>query len=237
MSSKNSSASNSPPQASSISPETSQKKPASISSQPQADPPTDPSANDDISIIDVIPDSPTPSNPAIRQDTKSTTPIRNKSSGLFVNTTTDEEQQMVELILKSGDCKVRVSRIPVGLLPGNNQPVRVSVSASAFLAEQHRRLTKEFTQPPKTYNPLAKTTPSKPLGAGPSYTSLTGTGVKANNGFAKFLERNTPSKITRTEIDDKRKAELLAKENKEKVKKIKFDNLRFFFINLEIPAL
>jgi len=179
MSSKNSSASNSPPQATPISPETSQKKPASLSSQPQADPPTDPSANDDISIIDVIPDSPTPSNPAIRQDTKSTTPIRNKSSGLFVNTTTDEEQQMVELILKSGDCKVRVSRIPVGLLPGNNQ----------------------------------------------------------NNGFAKFLERNTPSKITRTEIDDKRKAELLAKENKEKVKKIKFDNLRFFFINLEIPAL
>ncbi len=137
-----------------------------------------------------------------------------------MNTTTDEEQKMVDEILNSGGGKVRVSRIPVGLMPLNFQPVRVS-SANAFLLEQQRRLTKDFTQPSKiavntiSYNFLAKTTPSK-AATGPSYTSLTGTNAKGNN-FAKFLERNTPSKTTRTEAEEKRKAELLAKENKEKV--------------------
>jgi hypothetical protein len=34
--------------------------------------------------------------------------------------------------------------------------------------------------------------------------------------FAKFLERNTPSKLTQTALDEKRRAELISKDNKEK---------------------
>ena len=86
---------------------------------------------------------------------------KEKSGGFFVHTSTAEEQQLVDNILKSGDCKVRVARIPTSILVGGgpNQLITIntqrtsSVSASAFLAEQQRRLTKDFSSqmvaPPK----------------------------------------------------------------------------------------
>ena len=42
--------------------------------------------------------------------------------------------------------------------------------------------------------------------------------VQQNNrqSFVKFWERNTPSKLTRTEMEERRKQEFLLKEKKEK---------------------
>lgn len=148
------------------------------------------------------------------------TPVQDKDSSIFINAKSEEDQKIIDNIMKSGECKVSISRIPKSLIPTNNAPVRVSsASASAFLAEQHRRLTKDFTQSskpqiPVPYNNLAKMTPSKPS----SYQlNIVGSVSKPNNGVQKHALGYTPSKVTRTEFDEKRKAELLAKEEKQKV--------------------
>ena len=62
-----------------------------------------------------------------------------------------------------------------------------------------------------------KSTPSRPFNQ-TSLTNLQATVQKTaiKPSFMKFLERNTPSKLTKTEMDEKRRAELISKDNKEK---------------------
>lgn len=145
------------------------------------------------------------------------TPTKN----LSVNILTEKDQNIVDSILKSGSPKLQISKIPVGIITGGQ---RTSVSAAAFLAEQKRRLTKDFeTNPvPKAIiqNTITKLqTPSKPSSTyqiATAVTAATATAIKPIKSFANFLERNTPSKMSRTEMEDKKKAELLHKETKEK---------------------
>jgi hypothetical protein len=60
---------------------------------------------------------------------------------------------------------------------------------------------------------MSKMTPCKPV----SNNSNSTTGLQQNRtSFIKFLERNTPSKLTKTETEDRQKAELLLKDAKEK---------------------
>ncbi len=55
---------------------------------------------------------------------------------------------------------------------------------------------------------MSKMTPCKPV----SNNSNSTTGLQQNRtSFIKFLERNTPSKLTKTETEDRQKAELLLK--------------------------
>lgn len=130
------------------------------------------------------------------------------STNTFINCNTAKDQELIDKILKSGSpkCQVLHTKIPVS--------GRIS-SASAFLAEQQRRLTKEFAgQPPKIVlplNPLAKMTPSKPSNY--QFNNVGLSALKPKNAIPKFC---TPSKINRNEIDEKRKAELLLKEQNEK---------------------
>ena len=64
-------------------------------------------------------------------------------------------------------------------------------------------------------------TPAKPFGQ-TSLTNLQSSVQKPSAGlamkasFKSFLERNTPSKLTKTELDEKRRAELHSKDTKEK---------------------
>lgn len=69
--------------------------------------------------------------------------------------------------------------------------VRELINANSTVSQQYR------------IAPIVKNTPSHHRAAG------------ARTSFAKFIERNTPSKLTRTEMEEKRKAELAAKQAKE----------------------
>lgn len=144
-----------------------------------------------------------------------------KDGELSVIILTEKDQNIVDSILKSGSPKLHISKIPVGIITGGQ---RTSVSAAAFLAEQKRRLTKDFeTNPvPKAIiqNTITKMqTPSKPSSSHQitaAVSAATATAIKPMKSFASFLERNTPSKMSRTEMEDKKKAELFHKETKEK---------------------
>jgi hypothetical protein len=62
-----------------------------------------------------------------------------------------------------------------------------------------------------------KSTPSRTF----NQTSLTNLQASVQKSaikpsFVKFLERNTPSKLTHTALEEKRRAELMSKDNKEK---------------------
>lgn len=170
--------------------------------------------------IDIEIKTPTPVKTRIQDETlcessDEKTPVNIR---LSCNVQNDKEKDEVDKILKSkSPCSVTLSIIPVGMISNNR------TSASAFLADQQKRLsTKDFTtttQNPifKTYaNPLTKMTPSK---SHDYKLNTLGTGFnnKFTNNFSnKFMERNTPSKMSRTEQEEKLKAELHAKENKEK---------------------
>ena len=128
----------------------------------------------------------------------------------------------VNKMINATSPKVQLSKIPSNLVTGNQRVS--SSSATAFLEAQQRRLTKDFAQggPPKaltSYNPLAKTTPSKPSNYVLStVANIQNTAVKAaQNKFGGFLDRNTPQKLSFREGEEKRKAELQLKEAKEKV--------------------
>lgn len=77
-------------------------------------------------------------------------------------------------------------------------------TASATIQQNYRVL-----------QPISKvTTPAK---TNPHSSASTATNQQQNrNSFIKFLERNTPSKLTRVEQEERQKAELALKESKEK---------------------
>lgn len=141
---------------------------------------------------------------------------------LSVNCYSQREQAAVDKMLNTISPKVRLSKIPVNFVTGNQRVS--SSSATAFLEAQQRRLTKDFAQggPPKviaSYNPLAKMTPSKPSNyVLNTVANLQNTAVKAQSKFGSFFDRNTPQKMSLREAEEKRKAELHLKEAKEKVR-------------------
>ena len=141
------------------------------------------------------------------------------------------EQQLLQL--KSSSPKIVMSKIPIGLINTTNA---ISASnASALVAEQQRRLVKELnTQSQQQFKSLntalVKMTPSKPsiyqLQPANSNNLAVPTGGIKRNSFIKFLERNTPSKLSKTELEEKRKIELMLKEQKEKERLLEQEKLK-----------
>ena len=94
--------------------------------------------------------------------------------------------------------------------------INASASKISVYTENQRRLTKELMSSntiQQNYRLLqpstSKMTPSRNNTQPPMNN-------QNRTSFVKFLERNTPSKLTRTEQEEKQKAELKLKESKEK---------------------
>ena len=139
------------------------------------------------------------------------------------------EQQLLQL--KSSSPKIVMSKIPIGLI---NTANAISASnASAIVAEQQRRLanTQSQQQFKSLSTALVKMTPSKPSiyhlqPTTSNNLAVPNTGGIKRNSFIKFLERNTPSKLSKTELEEKRKIELILKEQKEKERLLEQEKLK-----------
>jgi hypothetical protein len=129
--------------------------------------------------------------------------IKNKTPQLIL-------QKIPSNILASGK-KLSASQINSAL---TNQQKSITSNLSSHLTQSQ---LKNRTLAPQTISMSSiksTTTPMKSV-----YQSLSNLStVQQNNrqSFVKFWERNTPSKLTRTEMEERRKQEFLLKEKKEK---------------------
>ncbi len=136
------------------------------------------------------------------------------SDAISVNAITPHDKEIISKIMKTSPPKCLIPRLPSNLVNSNGSVLKVN--------EVEKRLSSKIAI--STVN-LAKFTPAKPI-TFQSLTNLNSAHKTQRKSFIKFLERNTPSKLTRTEMEERRKLELMSKEAKEKERLLELEKQR-----------
>jgi len=171
----------------------------------------------------------TPTNKKSNITSSSHTPVRKSQqirvSDFNANANSLKDEQII-LDIKNKTPKLILQKLPSNILASGKKLSSSQINSA--LINQHKSITsnssnltqsqlKSRTLAPQTISMSSikpVTTPMKSI-----YQSLSNlNSVQQNNrqSFVKIWERNTPSKLTRTEIEERRKQEFLLKEKKEK---------------------
>jgi tRNA pseudouridine-54 N-methylase len=144
---------------------------------------------------------------------------RGSSSSRLTVVSTSQEKELIEKMLKSNSPKLIVPKLPNELFKGGTNLNSNMIEQT--LNEQQRRLTRDLLLNNPTVLQICRITATSSNALSRNrlpISTVNSSAVKSslNTGPIRHIDRITPSKLTKTELEEKRKLELAVKEAKER---------------------